>query len=152
MKKSLTFLFLVAISFVTKISAQTNTKNNTDSKKIADDFPVYMNTGNPELDGANYDKAKKEWVEKNPEKNQVSEPNTQIGNTQTIIVGNTENIDSLSIVNQKRVDLMEEAKKICEPIGSKATKLVVLKEKFLNASIEIQNFIQTNESIFIIKN
>lgn len=37
-------------------------------RKLADDFPVFENTGNPEQDTENYRVKKDKWIEENPEK------------------------------------------------------------------------------------
>jgi hypothetical protein len=91
MKRPILTLFIILLSLGLKISAQTNTENNTNSKKIADDFPVYQNTGNSELDGANYENAKKEWI-----KNNQSEYNNSINSNSKIETVNvsTEAVES----------------------------------------------------------
>jgi hypothetical protein len=93
MKRPILTLFIILLSLGLKISAQTNTENNTDSKKIADDFPVYQNTGNPDLDGANYENAKKEWIKNNQSEynNSInSNPKSETINTSTEVVVSTE--------------------------------------------------------------
>ncbi|MBI4649162.1 MAG: hypothetical protein HY738_21860 [Bacteroidia bacterium] len=37
------------------------------TQQLPDDFPKFINTGNPEKDRENYKFAKEKWIEKNPE-------------------------------------------------------------------------------------
>ena len=41
---------------------------NQKTSKLPSDFPKYINTGNKKLDDANYDNAKQEWINNNPQR------------------------------------------------------------------------------------
>lgn len=58
MKRKIIYLWLIFTSISPCLMAQT---------ELPDDFPVYQVTGDKDADDAAYDKAKKEWVEANPE-------------------------------------------------------------------------------------
>jgi len=49
-------------------SNQTNDNNIKTSQNIPDDFPKYIDTGNPKIDKDNYYEAKQEWIKNNPER------------------------------------------------------------------------------------
>lgn len=68
-------LFLTAIVLMCFATGQaqitaknTNNTVGSDSTRRMNDFPVFVNTGNPEADRARYDAQKQEWIRNNPEK------------------------------------------------------------------------------------
>lgn len=79
MRIRIIFVFIVS-SFcsVLHLSAQ--------SGELPADFPVFIDTGKPELDAENYDKARSEWIEKNKDsylryKKNYKEPVVTTNNT-----------------------------------------------------------------------
>lgn len=96
MYKGTLVALLISISLGLKISAQSNTEKITDNHVLPADFPSYVNTGNPELDGINYEKAKTEWIKNNPEKysalNDLPLTNGTLRKTEETIVTSPVNI------------------------------------------------------------
>jgi len=58
----------VAIQPVSILSSGTGSAAPAAAKSADSDFPKYINTGDPQKDMETYEKAKDEWIQKNPEK------------------------------------------------------------------------------------
>jgi hypothetical protein len=48
------------------VEVRTTTEGNVAPAASADGFPIYQSTGDPVQDDANYDQAKRAWIEANP--------------------------------------------------------------------------------------